>query len=140
RQEIVQNHPLIMPPDLSLDFREGGFLARLAFQLVSHPVMESQKKRVQLGDDYVLIIARITDESMFAVLRGRVAQIGLLGTRNIICITCNELLMALIICKDRQCSSESHPHAVLAEQIWVVVRTSPVNTIQIESRRSIIHH
>lgn len=65
RQELVQDHPLIMPAHDAL--RLGERLAKvgelqLPGDVVDDRVVEAQEAEMQLRDDQVLVIARIADQ------------------------------------------------------------------------------
>src|ERR1700753_3496042 len=65
-KKIVQHHPLIMPPDHSLNFLEGSM--RMLFeQQVGHQVMKAQECRLQLRYDHILIIPRVGYNSSFRI-------------------------------------------------------------------------
>src|SRR5437867_2592423 len=64
-KEIVDHHPLVVPADQPLSFfeqiraREAG----LVEDAPDHPVVELEEQDMQLGNDQVLIVSRVTDQS-----------------------------------------------------------------------------
>ena len=63
-QEVGDQHPLVVPPDLLTDRLEADVLAQMlgSGQLIGDPVVESQEDGVKLRHDAVLVVARIADE------------------------------------------------------------------------------
>src|SRR5439155_1415674 len=70
REEVVKDHPLIMPANLLLGFGEGicGTDA-LRGELLHNGIMEAEEHNMKLPDDPVLVIAWITNERNTGVCR-----------------------------------------------------------------------
>jgi hypothetical protein len=66
RQELVQDEPLVVPahhpPGLHEDLLWGVAGAEVDLDVSHHPVVEAQEGQLELGDDQVLVVARIADQ------------------------------------------------------------------------------
>lgn len=64
RKEVVRDRPLVMPADPALRLLEQVVTGEpgLREDLLHHSIVEPQKRGVQLGDDEVLVVARIADD------------------------------------------------------------------------------
>lgn len=106
RQELVHNDPLIVPPDELLRALEQP---RATPELVDHRVVELQERELELRDDQVLVVARVSDQRRVDAVAWHVA-----GSRGV----------------------DQQPDAVLGVEVRVGLGPRAVDAVELEQRRA----
>ena len=73
-QEVLDHHPLVVPrdqPPRLLEQRRTGH-PRVRLDPIDHPVVELDHRQVQLGDDDVLVVARVADQRPSLLVSGQI--------------------------------------------------------------------
>ena len=85
RQEVVPDHPLVVAHHLLARGREQvGRRHPLRRERVDHPVVEADERGMGLGDDQVLVVARVRDQRLPVRLAREVeAGMGLVRDRQV---------------------------------------------------------
>ena len=104
-----------MPADLLADILETG-VGILIGQEAGHLVVEPQHGGVELGDDAVLVVARIADECPPVRPSGNLDGAGVVGVA-------------------RHVGAEEHVDTIVGVHVRLIVRATPVQVVQVEARR-----